>query len=32
MNLRRIYTLWERRQIDGMYTLAGLGQFREEPN
>jgi hypothetical protein len=27
-DLRRIYTLWERRQIDGMYTLASLDRFR----
>jgi hypothetical protein len=29
-DLRRIYTLWERRQIDGMYTLAGLDRFRDD--
>lgn len=26
-DLRSIYTLWERRQIDGMYTLATLSDF-----
>lgn len=29
-DLRRIYTLWERRQIDGMYSLASLGSFRDD--
>jgi hypothetical protein len=29
-DLRRIYTLWERRQIDGMYTLATLDRFRDD--
>ena len=27
-DLRKIYTLWEREQIDGMYTLATLDHFR----
>jgi hypothetical protein len=27
-DLRRIYTLWETRQIDGMYSLATLDSFR----
>jgi len=29
-DLRRIYTLWERQQIDGMYTLATLDTFRRD--
>lgn len=29
-DLRRIFTLWENRQIDGMYTLATLGAFRAD--
>lgn len=29
-DLRRIYDLWAREQIDGMYNLASLGQFRED--
>lgn len=29
-DLRRIYTLWERHQIDGMYTLATLDRFRDD--
>jgi hypothetical protein len=29
-DLRRIYALWERRQIDGMYTLASLDRFRDD--
>lgn len=29
-DLRRIYTLWESQQIDGMYSLATLDQFRQE--
>lgn len=29
-DLRRIYTLWERRQIDGLYTLATLGTFARD--
>lgn len=29
-DLRRIYTLWERKQIDGMYSLASLDRFRED--
>jgi len=29
-DLRRIYTLWERHQIDGMYTLTTLGRFRDD--
>lgn len=29
-DLRRIHALWESRQIDGMYTLATLGDFRED--
>jgi hypothetical protein len=29
-DLRRIYGLWERRQIDGMYTLATLDRFRDD--
>lgn len=29
-DLRRIYGLWERNQIDGMYTLASLDDFQEE--
>lgn len=29
-DLRRIYTLWERHQIDGMYTLATLDSFRDD--
>ena len=27
-DLRRLYTLWESHQIDGMYSLASLDQFR----
>jgi hypothetical protein len=27
-DLRRIYALWERNQIDGMYTLTTLDRFR----
>jgi hypothetical protein len=29
-DLRRIYTLWERQQINGMYTLATLATFRRD--
>lgn len=29
-DLRRIYALWESRQIDGMYTLASLDDFRAD--
>ncbi len=29
-DLRRIYALWDRRQIDGMYTLATLDRFRHD--
>lgn len=29
-DLRRIYTLWERNQIDGMYTLSTLPRFRAD--
>jgi hypothetical protein len=29
-DLRRIYALWERHQIDGMYTLATLDRFRDD--
>lgn len=29
-DLRKIHTLWETRQIDGMYTLATLDQFRAD--
>lgn len=29
-DLRRIYTLWERNQIDGMYTLSSLDSFRRD--
>jgi hypothetical protein len=29
-DLKRIHTLWESRQIDGMYTLASLDQFRAD--
>jgi hypothetical protein len=29
-DLRRIFTLWENRQIDGMYTLVTLGVFRND--
>ena len=29
-DLRRIYTLWERNQIDGMYTLSALRSFRAD--
>jgi hypothetical protein len=29
-DLRRIYDLWSSNQIDGMYTLASLGQFRDD--
>lgn len=29
-DLRRIYDLWEKRQIDGMYTLANIDQFRRD--
>jgi hypothetical protein len=29
-DLRRIYALWERHQIDGMYTLATLDSFRHD--
>lgn len=29
-DLRRIHTLWATEQIDGMYTLATLDQFRED--
>lgn len=28
-DLRKVYNLWEAQQIDGMYTMATLGQFRE---
>jgi len=29
-DLRRIYDLWAANKIDGLYTLATLGQFRDE--
>jgi hypothetical protein len=29
-DLKRLYDLWETKQIDGMYTLASLGQFRAD--
>lgn len=29
-DLRKIYSLWERRAIDGMYTLASLADFRRD--
>lgn len=29
-DLRRIYDLWASEQIDGMYSLANLGRFRED--
>jgi hypothetical protein len=29
-DLRRIYRLWERQQIDGMYSLATLDRFRHD--
>jgi hypothetical protein len=29
-DLRRIHTLWARRSIDGMFSLAQLGDFRTE--
>lgn len=29
-DLRRIHTLWVNRQIDGMYTLSSLDQFRSD--
>lgn len=29
-DLRKIYALWESRQIDGMYTLASLDRFRTD--
>lgn len=29
-DLKRIYTLWESHQIDGMYSLANLSQFRHD--
>jgi hypothetical protein len=29
-DLRRIYQLWEARQIDGMYTLGSLDAFRRD--
>ncbi len=29
-DLRRIHSLWESQQIDGMYTLATLDQFRDD--
>ncbi|MGI9000139.1 MAG: hypothetical protein ACR2GH_00575 [Pseudonocardia sp.] len=29
-DLRRIYQLWESRQIDGMYTLQSLDDFRDD--
>ena len=29
-DLRRIYELWETKQIDGLYTLAALGTFRTD--
>jgi len=29
-DLRRIHGLWETQQIDGMYTLASLDQFRDD--
>lgn len=29
-DLRRIYTLWENRQIDGMYSLANIDLFRDD--
>lgn len=29
-DLKKIYILWERQQIDGMYTLATLDRFRDD--
>lgn len=29
-DLRRLYDLWERQQIDGMYTLLTLDRFRAD--
>ena len=29
-DLRKVYNLWQDQQIDGMYTMATLGQFRED--
>lgn len=29
-DLRRIYRLWERQSIDGLYSLAHMGQFRQD--
>jgi hypothetical protein len=29
-DLRRIYDLWEANKIDGLFTLAALGRFRDE--
>ncbi len=29
-DLRRLYDLWARQQIDGMYTLATLDDFRRD--
>lgn len=29
-DLRRIFVLWERNQIDGMYTLASLASFHAD--
>jgi hypothetical protein len=29
-DLRKLYNLWATRQIEGMYTLASLDQFRED--
>lgn len=29
-DLKRIWTLWETGQIDGLYTLATLGQFKDD--
>jgi hypothetical protein len=29
-DLRRVYELWQNQQIDGMYTTATLGRFRED--
>ena len=29
-DLKKIYDLWASEQIDGMYSLANLGQFRDD--
>lgn len=29
-DLRRIYSLWEREEIDGMYSLASMDRFRAD--